>query len=709
MVKLVFRNFVFFFLFSIFSPCALVWADELTIWLMVKDEKILEAVEEFIDSHEGINVKVQFIGWDNALQKIEHEAIAEGVDVVQIGSTWTAFLADKGKLEDISMFMKLKESDFIPPSLKSAKIMGKDVYYAMPWSLDVRFFIYNKRLFKEAGIDPKNLKNLTDFQNTCEQFKHQYQGSHKWFIGLPTSADDYSVLHTAMTWVWGWGGNIINAQGKVKILDGKAEEGMMHYTNLFMGGCSPSYNSENGKALKVDHIKKAFLEKEQYAVMFSGPWIFDDIGKLDDPKNFVPLGAIPGEDHSSPNIFLGGSHLALIHSKRTPLEEKAAFEFLSFLSLKGNFGVGLAPQVSYLKGLLLDPQRSFIPEMLFHADASYPSISIWGRVEEIMNARIANIIKRTMPLNETQDVEMRAIIHEELSAAQGSIKGLDSMEYYRSEIIIVVGVGIGFLFMAITFYLIKKKNKIGVADAIGRFDQIRNLLHRANTYKGEITNPDKMVQVRARLSPRIDEVLKEIKNLLRGIDIKEASMLAVLVQALKDGKPDVDQYKAIISQKGYTPGGYESALISFFEEKIRSMINRMSDTLEECYVDQKRFEEIICSLKAKFKFNHSFLDGYKTMVIVPSDLTSSLENILGNAQHAVIGATNPLIEMIISTLLTDIQLTIQDNGSGMPSAVRMGQGIKDVTRCMGKWHGELIIRNRPVKGTEAILTIKRFF
>jgi len=51
------------------------------------------------------------------------------------------------------------------------------------------------------------------WKGPVKKFKANVKEKGVWFVGIPTSGDDYSTLHSAMTWIWGWGGNIVNGNG----------------------------------------------------------------------------------------------------------------------------------------------------------------------------------------------------------------------------------------------------------------------------------------------------------------------------------------------------------------------------------------------------------------------------------------------------------------------------------------------------------------
>lgn len=74
-------------------------------------------------------------------------------DVVWTGAAWTAEFGSAGYLQDIT--------DWIEPELRSdlnpamVAVTYKDRIYGLPKFLSIRNFLYNKRIFKECGLDPE--------------------------------------------------------------------------------------------------------------------------------------------------------------------------------------------------------------------------------------------------------------------------------------------------------------------------------------------------------------------------------------------------------------------------------------------------------------------------------------------------------------------------------------------------------------------------
>ncbi|NOZ26087.1 MAG: extracellular solute-binding protein [Nitrospirae bacterium] len=682
--------------------------------VLMENREILQDIEEFrrgFSSERGLGpgdltIRVLFIGWHNyPLQRIIDDAVSEGADVVQIGSTWTAALAERGVLKEISSVVKPVEGEFIPSALQGSRIQGEDGYYAIPWVLDIRTWFYNRELFEEAGISADSIKGLDDLEVACEKFRKNTSGRDVWFVGIPTSGDDYSTLHNAMTWIWGWGGDIVNGAGVPVIADRRAIEGMSRYVGLAVKGCAPLKGTD-GKAVRLVDVETGFLEG-RYAMIFIGPWVLDAVARADSPGRFVNAGSLSGPAVSAGNIFTGGSQLALINSPRTPLEEEAAREFLGFLSARGNPGAGLSPRERNFVGLLSDPELSTYPLTLIRQEfRAYPSIPEWGEVERIMVRRIANIFTRA---GEGEDPAGAAA--EEFETALGEIErtlGQDSMSDWKIAVLVVLAGGA--LLYPVWRLLGRRSSSPDLVDAVRKFHRIKDVLHRAKVSSGIITDDEDVEQKRSRISGHLETVLEE-SGRLRG---RDGPGPCKMTEVLEAGHAVIIEYMQKVKKEYPSPEQYETALIEYFENRIRPLIDDMSKVLkEDYYIEAERLWSIIRDLEGSKDFEHNVPAGMKTsdtIVISPNDLRSCLGNLIHNARDAVSGVDDPQIVIEITPSDEYICISVKDNGIGFRQGCRgRGHGLDDVEKALGRWGGELgIAAGDGARGTVMTLKLRRF-
>ena len=129
----------------------------LTVWLMAGDNPAdwVNAVTlQFEAAYPGARVVVQPQQWTGIQQKLT-TALAglNPPDVVEIGNTQTSYYASSGGLLDLDPYIKeLGGTDWAPSMAKSTIVGNK--HLAAPWFAGDRVVMYNKKLWKAAGLQP---------------------------------------------------------------------------------------------------------------------------------------------------------------------------------------------------------------------------------------------------------------------------------------------------------------------------------------------------------------------------------------------------------------------------------------------------------------------------------------------------------------------------------------------------------------------------
>ena len=680
--------------------------------VLLENEKKLETIEDFrkrfVEDRELI-IKVEFISWHNKpFDKILSSAQKEGADIVQIGSTWTAPLIAQNILEDITEVVQSVEDQYHISTLQTCKMAKDTRYFALPWGLDIRTWFYNKALFKEAGIEAENIKSLTDLDQTCKRFNEHFQEKGISFLGLTTSPDDYSTLHTAMAWIWGWGGKLIDEKKRVRILDSEAIDGMTHYVELAIQGCLPLPDKDNEKEQLID-IETDFLAGS-YGMIFTGTWIINDILAKDNFNDFQNLGSLRGKELA--NSFLGGSHIALIKSSQTNFESYMARELIKYLSEKGSFDIGLPPQKGRLFDLLQTPLVGASAKVLMDQEMrTLPSIAELGEVEDIMKEHIAAIFYRAGKLSNPDSYEVRNIIKDEFIKADKKLKKVIKPDIEISYYVLPFAL---FLIIAAPFLLLRRPY-MTVFEGTSKFEEAKNILHRTQLVNGEIESTDELNKARNEFLTNINQVIQLLNEIKRAT---REETLNKLIEFTKKHLRTLRFYKKEISKKKLSPVQYEKNVRTFFKNNIRLIINEMFDVLEHnVYVNPQKLNELVAELSKRYRFNYSFKENEATLKISYEDLKGCLDNLLGNATKSVSQVKDKDILLKVFKCDKHVCLSICDKGEGI-SSVKMkeikdgkstGHGLKDIKDIMSRWNGTLDIQSEGWGlGAKFTLKIKMF-
>ena len=142
-----------------------VWSQEYDMpnWALIRgQEKTLEALGRFANTN-NLDLRVRFLKWKNIIPSLEkslvtqHENIFQGEDstpdVLQIGSTWAAYFAEKG--------IALSPGE-AAGNLSWRKIDSDPV--SLPYTMDVRLMFYWKRMPGHSKPFHDVLKKASDWQ-----------------------------------------------------------------------------------------------------------------------------------------------------------------------------------------------------------------------------------------------------------------------------------------------------------------------------------------------------------------------------------------------------------------------------------------------------------------------------------------------------------------------------------------------------------------
>lgn len=309
---------------------------KLTVWIMdgsVTQELLKKFETEYEAAHQGVDLDIQIQAWDGIGERVTAAlASTDAPDVIEVGNTQVAQYSASGGVSDLSAKVAdLKGEDWLPGLAQPGKIDGKQ--YGIPWYAANRVVVYNKDLFKAAGI--------TEPPKTRDEWLEVTEKLNK--------GGNQGIYLTGQTWyalagfVWDEGGDLAVQEGgkwKGALDTPQALAGMDYYQRLQALGKGPKDADEAnppqhevfaqgkvGQIIAVPGIAARVLE-------------VDD--KLKDKMGFFP---IPGKTADKPGtVFTGGSDLIIpVASQR----QEQAYEVVKALAGE-QFQTELAKAMSFV-------------------------------------------------------------------------------------------------------------------------------------------------------------------------------------------------------------------------------------------------------------------------------------------------------------------------------------------------------------------------
>lgn len=216
-----------------------------------------EQIAQFERQNPDITVKLTAVGELVSGDEKFLSAIAAGIgpDVILQNRHHLKGMAARGYYRDMNPLMKLDrgfEQQFLKRQLDNCKWLGHQ--YAIPLATDTRFLMWNKDMFRRAGIDGETPpKTWKDLENYGRKFNRRDDKGNFIEAGF--------VPHVGNSWLWiyGWlnGGTFVTRDEKtVTPTDPKIVEALTwcvkYYDNILMTGSRmPSFPDFFSKKLAM--------------------------------------------------------------------------------------------------------------------------------------------------------------------------------------------------------------------------------------------------------------------------------------------------------------------------------------------------------------------------------------------------------------------------------------------------------------------------
>jgi multiple sugar transport system substrate-binding protein len=275
-------------------------------------------VESYNQTHPSAKFDMQIIPWNTYYDKVTlGMAFGGAPDVFIMQVSRLPQYADAGALEEIGPMFNasgLKPADFVKVPFESGFWKGKQ--YGIPLDCWPLTLYYNKKLFREAGID-KPPTNLEEFLSAARKLtKRDASGKvTQWGFALA------EIHNNLIAFMDQHGGNVIDEAGKTGTLDQPASVAAVEQVKSFFQKEKIAPSPEGANAWDAFKIGKA-------AMVMQGIYMIAD---LQAQKN-LEFAAAPIPQFGPKRATWGGSHMLCIPVGLPPDRKKKAWEFIKYLS-----------------------------------------------------------------------------------------------------------------------------------------------------------------------------------------------------------------------------------------------------------------------------------------------------------------------------------------------------------------------------------------
>lgn len=299
---------------------------ELTMWWSYTADSAVAAkkfIDEYNSSQDKIHITAQFAASSDQFDSKLINAIKnkQGPDIVLGDGTpqTTAQVVATGSVVQLDSYLesstKLKKSNFTEGMLSTGTF--DDKVYTLPTDIGDYAFVYNKQMFKDAGITG----TPTTWAELVADAKKLTRGTTQYGIYLPISSGEWPVF-TWQSMLWGNGGEFLNSDNtKVLFNSDAGVEALTAWVDLIKSGVaypqSLFSNSNNGGT--------AALTAKKVAIAYDGAYNLSVIDSALGKEN-VGVFAVPGIKTPAMNLGTDNSYIL----KSTTEKEKAAWSFFEY-------------------------------------------------------------------------------------------------------------------------------------------------------------------------------------------------------------------------------------------------------------------------------------------------------------------------------------------------------------------------------------------
>ncbi|MCF7944841.1 MAG: sugar ABC transporter substrate-binding protein [Spirochaetia bacterium] len=300
--------------------------DSITIWVggqVAELDDTWKTVEQQYEAATGVNVNVELFGFDVYYDRLL-VALSSGTGpdlaFADLGG-WAPTFASEGWLMSMEEYISnWEDEDQIFDNLWPT-VTYEGERYGLPWYTDARLMLYNKKMFRDAGLDPNDPPETWDeMADAAETITEM--GPRMYGYGVSGTRTEHTTLAYIVFLASNGGVELLTEDySKAAFNTPKGLEALKFYTDLALKyDVSPeavSYNEDDYRNL---------MAQDRLAMAIGGPWSFPLI-ETANPDIEYSLAVHPyGE---SPGSVLGGWSIVIPKTTKNP---EAAWRFAKYLN-----------------------------------------------------------------------------------------------------------------------------------------------------------------------------------------------------------------------------------------------------------------------------------------------------------------------------------------------------------------------------------------
>lgn len=347
-----------------------------------------EVARRFEAANPGASVKIEITVADGLPTRIQ-TALRSGAppDVIEAQHGWVVPYVADGLLAPLDDVVTTRD-DYVSEALDYVTVAGR--LYGAPYRIEAHAIIFNKALFREAGLDPdrppETWAALVDAARRLT--KTRADGRAQYGYGITGGGEIGNTIFRVIPLMWMNGGAILSDDSKkARIAEPASIEALRFYTDLFTAHrvAQPSVLQDDGLALRRLFIAGSI------AMYQSGQFDITAI-RQENPAIEIGVMKLPHPEGQPTAAVLGGWSFIVPKEAKNAALAKRLIAFLSEPATMGFFTDTFPARHSAMSlPRFQDPLLTSFRDMLPHA-RKVPAQRHWQQIVQIVFDHIQRVL-----------------------------------------------------------------------------------------------------------------------------------------------------------------------------------------------------------------------------------------------------------------------------------------------------------------------------
>ncbi|WP_169795794.1 ABC transporter substrate-binding protein [Curtobacterium ammoniigenes] len=294
----------------------------ITVWGRSGASEVKPLIQAYEKANPGEKVQYTPVADAQFLQKLSNAVRSNSApDVIAFDLVNAPLLGTEGLLADLSSKTSALASDgeLMKPAMQAGQVSGKQ--YSLPIAVGSSQMIWNKGLFKAAGLNPdKAPANLAEVEHDAEAI-HKLDPKTYGFSTLGSAGGAY----TGFPMMWADGGQLLSSLGSKQkatwASSPAVSKDLLWLQQMWKSGVMPPTEAPNqdpgGQTMQM-------LDTGKIGIAFTGTWAIS--GADAQKQQWGYAAGIPGQSGKLSG-FLGGDGLGIVASSK---HQSSAWDFLKW-------------------------------------------------------------------------------------------------------------------------------------------------------------------------------------------------------------------------------------------------------------------------------------------------------------------------------------------------------------------------------------------